>query len=72
QCAISYTTSPVHTTEYYIKLIKEFENAGADSICIKDMSGILLPYEAYNLVKAIKEVTNLPIEFHNHCTSGVG
>ena len=72
QCAISYTISPVHTTEYYVKLIKEFENAGADSICIKDMSGILLPYEAYNLVKAIKEVTNLPIEFHNHCTSGVG
>jgi len=71
QCAISYTTSPVHTTEYYIKLIKDFENSGADSICIKDMSGILLPYDAYNLVKAIKEVTNLPLEFHTHCTSGV-
>ncbi len=72
QCAISYTTSPVHTTEYYLQLIKDFENAGADSICIKDMSGILLPYEAYNVVKAIKEVTKLPIEFHTHCTSGVG
>jgi oxaloacetate decarboxylase alpha subunit len=71
QCAISYTTSPVHTTEYYVKLIKDFENMGADSICIKDMSGILLPYDAYNLVKAIKEVTNLPLEFHTHCTSGV-
>lgn len=71
QCAISYTTSPVHTTEYYIKLIKNFENAGADSICIKDMSGILLPYDAYNLVKAIKEITTLPLEFHTHCTSGV-
>ncbi len=71
QCAISYTTSPVHTTEYYIKLIKNFEAFGADSICIKDMSGILLPYEAYNLVKAIKEITNLPLEFHTHCTSGV-
>jgi len=71
QCAISYTISPVHTTEYYLNLIKEFENAGADSICIKDMSGILLPYETYNLVKAIKEVTKLPVEFHTHCTSGV-
>lgn len=71
QCAISYTTSPVHTTEYYLKLIKDFENAGADSICIKDMSGILLPYEAYDLVKAIKEITKLPLELHTHCTSGV-
>jgi len=71
QCAISYTTSPVHTREYYLNLIKDFENAGADSICIKDMSGILLPYEAYGLVKAIKEVTKLPLEFHTHCTSGV-
>lgn len=71
QCAISYTTSPVHTTDYYLKLIKDFENAGADSICIKDMSGILLPYESYSLVKAIKEVTTLPLEFHTHCTSGV-
>ncbi|MDF2950004.1 MAG: oxaloacetate decarboxylase [Sedimentibacter sp.] len=71
QCAISYTTSPVHTTEYYIKLIRDFENSGADSICIKDMSGILLPYDAFNLVKAIKEVTTLPLEFHTHCTSGV-
>ncbi len=71
QCAISYTTSPVHTTEYYLKLIKEFENAGADSICIKDMSGIILPYEVANLVTAIKDVTSLPVEFHTHCTSGV-
>jgi len=72
QCAISYSTSPVHTKEYYLKLIKDFENAGADSICIKDMSGILLPYDAYDLVKSIKEVTDLPLEFHTHCTSGVG
>ncbi|MBP1925962.1 oxaloacetate decarboxylase alpha subunit [Sedimentibacter acidaminivorans] len=71
QCAISYTISPVHTLDYYLKLIKDFENAGADSICIKDMSGILLPQNAYELIKAIKEITNLPIELHNHCTSGV-
>ncbi|NLJ57847.1 MAG: oxaloacetate decarboxylase subunit alpha [Tissierellia bacterium] len=71
QCAISYTISPVHTKEYYLNLIKEFESAGADSICIKDMSGILLPYQAYDLVKSIKEVTKLPLELHTHCTSGV-
>lgn len=71
QCAISYTTSPVHTKEYFLKLIKDFENSGADSICIKDMSGILLPIDAYHLVKAIKEVTNLPLELHNHCTGGI-
>lgn len=71
QCAIAYTTSPIHTKDYYIKLIKQFESCGADSICIKDMSGILLPYDAYELVKNIKEITNLPIELHNHCTSGI-
>nr|WP_312577513.1 oxaloacetate decarboxylase subunit alpha [Sedimentibacter sp.] len=71
QCAISYTISPVHTVDYYLNLIKDFENAGADSICIKDMSGILLPSKAYELIKAIKEITNLPIELHNHCTSGI-
>ena len=72
QCAISYTTSPVHTKEYFLELIKDFENAGADSICIKDMSGILLPYVAYDLVKSIKEVTSLPVELHTHCTGGIG
>ena len=72
QCAISYTTSPVHTKEYYVKLIKDFENAGADSICIKDMSGILLPFDAYHLIKAIKKVTKLPLELHTHCTGGIG
>jgi len=71
QCAISYTTSPIHTKEFYINLIKQFESVGADSICIKDMSGILLPYDAYNLIKDIKKVTKLPIELHNHCTSGI-
>ncbi|HBB28712.1 MAG TPA: oxaloacetate decarboxylase subunit alpha [Clostridiales bacterium] len=71
QCAISYTTSPIHTKEFYINLIKQFESVGADSICIKDMSGILLPYDAYGLIKDIKKVTKLPIELHNHCTSGI-
>ncbi len=71
QCAISYTTSPIHTKEFYLDLIKRFENCGADSICIKDMSGILLPYDAFELIKDIKKITNLPIELHNHCTSGI-
>jgi len=51
QCAISYTISPVHTQDYYLHLIKDFENAGADSICIKDMSGILLPLKHINSLK---------------------
>ena len=71
QCAISYTTSEIHTTEYYLELIKTMEKMGADSICIKDMAGVLTPYNAYNLVKSIKEVTNLPTELHTHCTSGI-
>jgi oxaloacetate decarboxylase (Na+ extruding) subunit alpha len=71
QCAISYTTSPVHTTDYYLNLIKSMENMGADSICIKDMAGVLTPYNAYELVKKIKETTKLPIEVHTHCTSGI-
>jgi len=71
QCAISYATSKVHHTEYYIDLIRTLEKMGADSICIKDMSGILKPYEAYDFIKAIKEATDLPIELHNHCTSGI-
>ncbi|WP_042274774.1 oxaloacetate decarboxylase subunit alpha [[Clostridium] dakarense] len=71
QCAISYTTSPIHTTEYYLDLVKTMENMGADSICIKDMAGVLTPYNAYDLVKRMKNVTKLPIELHTHCTSGI-
>lgn len=71
QCAISYTTSEVHTTKYYLDLIKTMESMGANSICIKDMAGVLTPYNAYELVKKIKEITNLPIELHTHCTSGI-
>ena len=71
QCAISYTTSKVHTLDYYVDKAKEMEQMGADSICIKDMAGILTPQNAYELVKSLKESTSLPIEFHNHCTSGI-
>ena len=71
QCAISFTTSPVHTTEYYIELVKTMEKMGADSICIKDMAGVLTPYNAYDLVKKMKMATDLPIELHTHCTGGI-
>ncbi|MEK6266142.1 MAG: pyruvate carboxylase subunit B, partial [Clostridium sp.] len=71
QCAISYTTSKVHTIEYYIDLMKKMENAGADSICIKDMAGILTPDAAYELISKVKKAIKVPIELHSHCTSGI-
>ena len=71
QLAISYTLSDVHTLEYYVDLAKRYESLGADSICIKDMAGLLLPKPAHDLVKAIKEEVNVPIEVHSHYTSGV-
>ena len=72
EATISYTTSPVHTNEYFINLAKELEKMGADVICIKDMAGILLPYTAYELVKGIKKVVKVPIHLHTHQTSGTG
>ena len=71
QGSISYTISPVHNEELYIKDAKMLKEMGSDSICIKDMAGLLLPYQAYNLVKAIKEEVKLPVELHTHYTSGV-
>ena len=71
QIALSYTTSPVHTVEYYVELAKEIEKMGADSICIKDMAGVLMPMAAYELVSALKKNTKLPIELHSHCTGGL-
>ncbi len=71
QLCISYTTSHVHTLEYYLDYTKKLISLGADSICIKDMAGLLLPEDAYKLVKAIKSVTDLPIEIHSHCTGGI-
>lgn len=71
QCAISYTTSKVHNTEYYVKLMKEMEQLGADSICIKDMAGILTPDTAFELISKAKKEITVPLELHNHCTSGV-
>jgi oxaloacetate decarboxylase alpha subunit len=71
QGAISYTTSPVHNTKYYVNLAVEMQEMGVDSICIKDMSGILLPYVAEGLVRELKKVITVPIEIHSHFTSGV-
>ena len=71
QAAISYTISPVHDIAYFVKLAKEYENCGADSICIKDMAGLLVPYEAEKLVKELKKTVKVPIQLHTHYTSGV-
>jgi oxaloacetate decarboxylase alpha subunit len=71
QAALSYTTSPVHTIEKYAELAKELEEMGANSICIKDMAGLVTPYVAYDLVKAIKETVKIPVQFHTHYTAGV-
>ena len=72
QVAISYTTGPVFTEDYYVSYAKKIAEAGADSICIKDMAALLTPYETYNLVKAIKGAVDLPIQLHTHYTSGLG
>ena len=71
QIALSYTTSPIHTVDYYVELAKEIEEIGADSICIKDMAGVLLPEDAYELVSRLKAAVKLPIELHGHCTGGI-
>ncbi|MBE6662372.1 MAG: oxaloacetate decarboxylase subunit alpha [Ruminococcaceae bacterium] len=71
QAAFSYTTGEVYTLDYYAKYAKELEEMGADSICIKDMAGLLKPYDAYELVKALKETVKLPIQLHTHYTAGL-
>ncbi|MDR0463955.1 MAG: sodium-extruding oxaloacetate decarboxylase subunit alpha [Treponema sp.] len=71
QAAISYAVTPFHTIEKYADFAKQLVDIGADSICIKDMSGLLKPYEGYDLVKAIKKVTSLPVEIHTHATTGM-
>ena len=71
QAAISYTTGPVFDNDYYCRYAKELEEAGAASICIKDMAGLLTPYGTYDLVKALKETVSVPIQLHSHYTSGL-
>ena len=72
QAAISYTTGDVFTLDYYINYAKQLENAGADSICVKDMAALLTPYYTYELVKKLKETVKIPIQVHSHSTSGLG
>ncbi|MFZ7104080.1 MAG: oxaloacetate decarboxylase subunit alpha [Peptococcaceae bacterium] len=72
QATISYTTSPVHNMEYFLKMAGDMVELGADSFCIKDMAGILKPYDAYELVKSLKEKFALPVQLHTHYTSGMG
>lgn len=72
EATISYTTGPIFTIDYYTDLAVQLERMGADTICIKDMAALLLPYEAYDLVKAIKAKVKVPIHLHTHNTSGCG
>ncbi|NLT95242.1 MAG: sodium-extruding oxaloacetate decarboxylase subunit alpha [Clostridia bacterium] len=72
QATICYTIGPIYDLDYYLKLGKELKELGADSICIKDMAGILTPYAAYELVLALKKELALPIQMHTHYTSGMG
>ena len=71
QVALSYTLGDAYTLDYWTTMAKRIEEMGADSICIKDMAGLLVPYKAAELIKAMKEVTKLPIQLHTHYTSGV-
>lgn len=72
EATICYTTSPVHTIEYFVNLAKTLEKMGADTICIKDMANLLLPYTAYELVSKLKKTVKVPIHLHTHNTSGTG
>jgi oxaloacetate decarboxylase alpha subunit len=71
QGAVCYTISPVHTTGMYAKQAKQLEEMGCDSICIKDMAGLLHPFDAYSIVKSIKATVSIPVQMHCHCTSGM-
>jgi len=71
QATLSYTTSPVHTLEAWVSLAKQIEDMGADSIAIKDMAGVLTPYDAYELVSRLKAQTDLEVQLHAHATAGL-
>ncbi|WP_332527729.1 pyruvate carboxylase subunit B [Niameybacter sp.] len=72
EAAISYTTSPFHNEDYFVQLAVELEKKGADVLCIKDMANLLLPFEAYNLIRRLKENLSIPIHLHTHNTTGTG
>ncbi|MFZ5918358.1 MAG: pyruvate/oxaloacetate carboxyltransferase [Chloroflexota bacterium] len=71
QAAISYTISPVHSVELYVEQALELQAMGADSLCIKDMAGLINPFTAYELVKRLKEALDIPVHLHSHSTSGM-
>ena len=72
QASICYTTSPVHTVDKFVEMAVELERMGADSICIKDMAGLITPYTAFDLVRRLQQAVNIPIQLHTHYTSGMG
>jgi len=72
EATLSYTISPIHNEEYFVNMAKELEQMGADTICIKDMANLLLPMDAYSLVKRLKETVSIPIHLHTHNTTGTG
>ena len=72
EVALSFTVSPVHNDEYFVNIAKELEKMGADSICIKDMANLLLPFHAYDLVRKLKDNVTIPIHLHTHNTAGTG
>ncbi len=72
QATVCYTISPVHNIQSFVTMAKQLEEMGADSICIKDMAGLLVPYEAYDLVSEMKKAVKIPLQLHTHYTSGVG
>lgn len=72
EATISYTVSPVHNEEYFVRLACQLQEMGADTICIKDMANLLLPYDAYSLVKRLKSELSVPIHLHTHNTTGTG
>ena len=72
EATLSYTISPIHNEDYFVKLAKELEQMGADALCIKDMANLLLPLHAYDLVRKLKDSVSVPIHLHTHNTSGTG
>ncbi|MFA4957448.1 MAG: sodium-extruding oxaloacetate decarboxylase subunit alpha [Candidatus Methanoperedens sp.] len=71
QGTVCYTISPVHPIPLYVKMAKELEEMGCDSLCVKDMAGLISPQNAYDLVRALKEEISIPVDLHSHCTSGM-
>ena len=72
EATMSYTVSPIHNEDYFVKLAKTLEEMGASAICVKDMANLLLPMDAYSLIKRLKETVSIPIHLHTHNTTGTG